>query len=240
MKVTQITLAVALVVVSVAGLAFAEDHLDGVRLQRLETPVGLAQPDRLVAPSLIAQPNNLGNAYAYSRMFGMGVEMLQGGGLQVASVDVNSLADATGLEQGDVIYKANNLRIDTIGDLEFVANHVDKEMELTVRNVRTGRVGRATMVLAAVGNPLAYLPSLDIGVEGLPNGTFRVSGVEANSLGHKIGLRNGDVMLTLNGRNIRTLDDLDGIANRTFTMTFKQAATGMIVTTTRKVFGFGG
>lgn len=62
----------------------------------------------------------------------------------------------------------------------------------------------------------------------MPDGGFKISGVRAGSLAKKLGLANGDVLLAVNGQELRGLDDALGL------MTKLRRASNLEVTLDRK------
>ncbi len=62
----------------------------------------------------------------------------------------------------------------------------------------------------------------------VPEGGFRIAGVRSGSLAKKLGLANGDVLLAVNGQELRGLDDALGL------MTKLKRATNLEVTLDRK------
>jgi general secretion pathway protein C len=65
-------------------------------------------------------------------------------------------------------------------------------------------------------------------VNPMPDGGFKVSGVRKGSLAKKLGLANGDVLLAVNGQELRGLDDALGL------MTKLRRATNLEVSLDRK------
>jgi len=155
-----------------------------------------------------------------SQNLGMAYELMPGGQILVTSVFPNGGADVAGLKRNDVIFYIDGLDARQV-DLENT--RITRPVLMTVQNART-QTWRSVSFLPGnrlgmpmVGNPLARLTKLDIGVEALPMGTLRVSGVNRNGLAAELGLRNGDIILEIN-RQKATATSLSRQTEQSFTL----------------------
>jgi S1-C subfamily serine protease len=218
MKTTFKVLAIA-VVSSVLGVAASA-------AERL--PVGLA-------PS--SNEMRLSPVLSRSDYLGLAIESHNERGLKVAFVSRDGAAASAGLEVGDIIIGADGYYVDSLDELESAARNSYGKLPLVVRDVRTGRTATTTMKITGgvIGNATAWCSGLELMVEVLPRGGLKISGdVERGTLASKLGLKRGDVLLTVNGESIRDVDTEAAFA-RSFTLTFEQASTGYTMTVKRTV-----
>jgi S1-C subfamily serine protease len=189
-------------------------------------PVGLVPDDRI----------DIGTAVVYSEYLGLALESHNGRGLKVESVEQGGAAASAGLESGDIIIGADGYYVDTLDELETTARHSYGTVKLVVRDVRTGRNSNATMTITSgvIGTAVAYVPGLNLSVEMMPRGGYKVGEIERGTLAAKLGLKAGDVLLTVNGQPIEEVDAQRAFGG-SFTLAFDQASTGYRMTVKRMV-----
>ncbi len=166
-----------------------------------------------------------------SQMLGMSAARLMYGGLQINSVDRNSLGEFMGLETGDVIYSAEGREIGSLKDLEDAVKASRGTLMLDLKNVRTGKREvlpspdgqgqRFRRPRQKHRQRLVQLPALGMSVEIMPNGRdYKVSTVDTWGLGAKLGLQSGDVLRRLNGQPIQQVTNLEKAVRGGFTLTY--------------------
>ena len=150
------------------------------------------------------------------------------GGVLVEAVQPSGPAEHAGLRRGDVIYEVDNKAVDDVQGLRFrlATRQIGEEVTMSVH--RHGKVikvpfdlqpppeipPRDTTILqnesplsgAKVVN-LSPAVAAEVGFEESEVGVLIVD-IQRGSWASRIGLRPGDVVLTVNGRKIGVVDDL--------------------------------
>jgi Do/DeqQ family serine protease len=135
-------------------------------------------------------------------------------GVIIAQVQPNSAAAKAGLQAGDIVISLDARPIDSAAELrnEIGSRRVGETIKMTVL-----RDGKSRAVDVKIGAPIADVATAsDIhpflqGAKLEPRGDghgIRVAGVEPGSAAQSSGLQVGDVILSANRAEVRTLDDL--------------------------------
>lgn len=109
-------------------------------------------------------------------------------------------ADATKAKDDDAKPKGEEAKPDPALDAISCAT----ERECTIERA---------FVEEVFANPAAFAKQAPR-VVPLPDGGFKLAGVRKNSLASKLGLKNGDVLLAVNGESLTGLDDALGMATK--------------------------
>jgi serine protease Do len=154
-------------------------------------------------------------------------------GVEVTGVTAGTPAERAGLEMGDVIMSLNNRPVNTLAELQARVAQFTPGDRIDVGFVRYGRRMQATVQLGEFevarqeaaprredrkANPLGFRVSV------LPAAIQQRSGIRGSDIpvvtvidplgpAGNAGLRRGQVIRRLNGRDIRTLRDLERAAN---------------------------
>ena len=134
-------------------------------------------------------------------------------GVVIAEVQPDSAADKAGLKAGDIVISVDGKAVESSSELRNVIGRrrIGDTLKLTIL-----RDGRSKVVKAKVGealNTLASNGSIHPFLEGASlrqteDGKVEVSDIESGSVAERSGLRSGDVILSVNRRQITSLDDL--------------------------------
>jgi S1-C subfamily serine protease len=143
-------------------------------------------------------------AAATSRVerLGITIEPTPDGALKVTAVDPGSPAQKAGLEVGDVILGASNVRTPTAATLDQVVRGSGADLTVVVRDSRTGRNVPVSVALAAPA-PAAPSRSLGVSIEPVRAGNragLRVTALEPGGAAQKAGIEVGDVLLEAGGK----------------------------------------
>ena len=140
--------------------------------------------------------------------------------LEVISVSKNSPAEAAGIKKGDMVREIDGNRVPTLGSLiKCVAGKpVGSKVRITIS--RGGRLDDISMVLREKKSYLTMkrsaadlLESYGIGLEeNSGGGEAVVSNVSPS--GYGLGLKRGDIILTLNGKKTPTIEDFFRVLER--------------------------
>ena len=223
---TTTTFAAVMIVASVAAAAFAQGRNDAMMV-RLED-----QPEtRLTLRPTVSRSDYLGLAVQSS---------YSGRGLKVHSTEFGSAAATFGLEQGDIIVGAGGDFVDTMADLENAFRVSGGNVEVTVKDINTGRWLTGTMKRGSgsgrINNAVAYVPGLGVEVEILNAGGYKITRVEGGSVADQINLTAGDVILKVNGVKIENVRNPSTTFARSFTMIYNDRETGLRYSLERNVW----
>ena len=145
-------------------------------------------------------------------------------GALINQVVEDSAAQAAGLQAGDVVIAVDGAPIDTAGDLRnrIGLKRIDDEVNLNII-----RDGKQKTINAKVGEPGATMLAGGTKIEKLKGAEFTnipsehpqqgqvegvlVTKVESGSPAARSGLRQNDIVQTVNNRNVRSVDDLANI-----------------------------
>ncbi len=145
-------------------------------------------------------------------------------GALINQVVEDSAAQAAGLQAGDVVIAVDGTPIDTAGDLRnrIGLKRVDDDVNLNII-----RDGEKKTIDAKVGEPGATMLAGGTKIEKLKGAEFTnipsehpqqgqvegvlVTTVESGSPAARSGLRQNDIVQTVNNRNVRSVDDLANI-----------------------------
>jgi serine protease DegQ len=156
-------------------------------------------------------------------------------GALINQVVEDSAAQAAGLQAGDVVIAVDGAPIDNAGDLRnrIGLKRVDDDVNLNII-----RDGEQKTINAKVGEPGATMLAGGTKIEKLKGAEFTnipsehpqqgqvegvlVTKVESGSPAARSGLRQNDIVQTVNSRNVRSVDDLANILeNVSATMVLK-------------------
>jgi serine protease Do len=139
-------------------------------------------------------------------------------GLRVKSVSPNSPASRAGVKEGDQIVSVDGSPIDSEEALETVLSTrgPGKPLKLVLKNKSVERTvtlqGEAPP--AGIGTEILR-QEIGMSVKGSGDG-LRIAIVEHDSLAAQAGLKTGDTLLSINGTQVRSLDDVDHVLQRDF------------------------
>ncbi|OPX18170.1 hypothetical protein BXT86_02615 [candidate division WOR-3 bacterium 4484_100] len=139
-------------------------------------------------------------------------------GVLVSNVDPNSPAQRSGIKEGDRIIRVNDNNISNVADWrKAIANiFVDDTMEVVL--LRNGDTLKIKMVVSEYKEGVGIPTDLGIYIEDInartaqkydityPDGVV-VTRVEKNSIGEKLGILPGDVILIVGNRRIRNKEE---------------------------------
>lgn len=143
-------------------------------------------------------------------------------GALVARVTPNSAADKAGIKAGDVITAINNKKITgssalrtniglkRVGEkvkIDFIRNKKAMSVTTYVGNTSTEQVTESTNMPLLKGAQLKEL-SANQSFRGATQGLL-ITAIAANSAAAQVGLREGDIILAVNKRKVKTLTDLN-------------------------------
>ncbi len=146
-------------------------------------------------------------------------------GALVARVTPNSAADKAGIKAGDVITAINdkkttgssalrtNIGLKRIGEkvkIDFIRNKKTMSVTTHVGNTSTGQITASTDMPLLQGTQLKEL-SASQSFQGVTAGLL-ITAIAANSAAAQVGLREGDIILAVNKRKVKTLTDLNKAA----------------------------
>ena len=142
-------------------------------------------------------------------------------GALINQVVEDSAAQAAGLQAGDVVIAVDGAPIDTAGDLR---NRIGLKRVNDDVNLNIIRDGKQKTINAKVGEPGATMLAGGTKIEKLKGAEFTnipsehpqqgqvegvlVTKVESGSPAARSGLRQNDIVQTVNNRNVRSVDDL--------------------------------
>ena len=145
-------------------------------------------------------------------------------GALINQVVEDSAAQAAGLQAGDVVIAVDGAPIDTAGDLR---NRIGLKRVNDDVNLNIIRDGKQKTINAKVGEPGATMLAGGTKIEKLKGAEFTnlpsehpqqgqvegvlVTKVESGSPAARSGLRQNDIVQTVNNRNVRSVDDLANI-----------------------------
>ena len=145
-------------------------------------------------------------------------------GALINQVVEDSAAEAAGLQAGDVVIAVDGAPIDTAGDLR---NRIGLKRVNDDVNLNIIRDGKQKTINAKVGEPGATMLAGGTKIEKLKGAEFTnipsehpqqgqvegvlVTKVESGSPAARSGLRQNDIVQTVNNRNVRSVDDLANI-----------------------------
>jgi serine protease Do len=159
------------------------------------------------------------------------------GGAKVTDVSKDGAAEKAGLKVGDVITKVNDFNVADADDLPMAMKKFKPEDKVTVTYKRDGKVQTASATLQknehAFGNAFAMgdhdfnfnfdqgqgtrtysyfgRPRLGLQVEDLEEGNgVKVLDVNDETPAAKAGITKDDVITSLNGKEIKSVDDVRG------------------------------
>lgn len=165
-----------------------------------------------------------------SESWGMDYEVLPTGRIRVLDVKRNGAADISHLDDDDCIFYIDGV---DVADLDIQELEINRYVKLTVYNF-DDRNWREVSFLptkngrrAIVGNPTMIIDDLGIGIEGTPMQTYRVLDVSPSSVAARLGLKPGDVVFNVNGKNLWQLDGAAGPFDKSFTMKVRRRETTM-------------
>ncbi|MDB5349311.1 MAG: peptidase caspase catalytic subunit p20 [Planctomycetota bacterium] len=137
---------------------------------------------------------------------------MPGVGVKVVRVFEGSAAQKMGLEANDVIRAMNGVGVDDTTEYVRLIKNSGEQMTLDVRDWRTGKLVRLQGKLddarddAAPGPPARpRFGAVAVPHNGEGGGLF-VTSIVPQSAAAKVGLEYGDIILTINGRDINGLD----------------------------------
>lgn len=139
-------------------------------------------------------------------------------GLRVKSVFPNSPASRAGVREGDQIVSVDGAPIDSQEALETVLSTrgPGKPLRLVLKN----KSGERTVTLQGEAPPALIGTQIlreEIGMSVRASGEgLRIAIVDRDSLAAQAGLKTGDTLLSLNGTQVRALDDIDRVLQRDF------------------------
>jgi len=145
-------------------------------------------------------------------------------GALINQVVEDSAAEAAGLQAGDVVIAVDGTPIDTAADLR---NRIGLKRVNDDVNLNIIRDGKQKTINAKVGEPGATMLAGGTKIEKLKGAEFTnipsehpqqgqvegvlVTKVESGSPAARSGLRQNDIVQTVNNRNVRSVDDLANI-----------------------------
>ncbi len=150
---------------------------------------------------------------ALARAFGLEV----GAGVVIARVESGSAADRAGLQPGDVVRALNGRAIRDAGALRNALGLLRVGQSITLDIVREGRERRVQVtveeapVRSSDGGRLSpHLAGATLSEETTRRGrtVVAIAEVERGSAAWSAGLREGDLILSANRREVRSLEDL--------------------------------
>jgi S1-C subfamily serine protease len=139
-------------------------------------------------------------------------------GLKVVRVVPNSPAATAGIEVGDVLVAADGRSVDSEDQLQAAFRSSGGSLQLTVRDVRSGREA-SVMVRSAAGTgmrPGASPAARPLGVTTQlafygEDAVVKVTAVEPDSPAQRAGITPGLLILTANGQRVESPDALRNI-----------------------------
>jgi serine protease Do len=139
-------------------------------------------------------------------------------GLRVKSVYPNSPASRAGIRAGDQIVSVDGSPIDSQEAFETVLSTrgPGKPLKLVLRD----KQGEHAVTVQGEAPPAGIGTQIlrdEIGISVRPsNEGLRITVVDRDSLAAQAGLKNGDVLLSVNGTPARNVDDVDHVLQRDF------------------------
>ena len=137
-------------------------------------------------------------------------------GYRVRTVEPGSPAERAGLKPGDQIVSVDGAPIDSRDSFETALSTrgPGRAMKLLVR----GSSGERTLTISGQAPPPDYGVRVlreQLGITVRPvRGGLRISIVDARGAAAQAGLENGDVLLALNGTQVRDADDVNKVVGR--------------------------
>ena len=154
---------------------------------------------------------------ASSRIAGEGKPM----GYRVTFVEPGSPAARAGIAKNDVIVGIDNRPVETKNDLDTILSSVTPGKLITVA-VKAGNAARK-LPLRVSAPPAGLWSRLlrdEIGIEVSPaNGALRIARVSRGSAADRAGLAPGDLLVGLNGDDVRNEKQAEAVLNRDFNRT---------------------
>ncbi len=129
--------------------------------------------------------------------------VVAGNGLMVCAVAVNSSAEESGIEPGDIILKVEGQPVHRRGDMEDIVNSIEEGTEITLLLLRNGQEEEITLK-----------PKFDSESQQLKIGVWLwwniVSQVEEGSPAYEAGIEAGDTIVSINGQPIYNEESTSG------------------------------
>ncbi|MEL6590033.1 MAG: PDZ domain-containing protein [Bacteroidota bacterium] len=145
-------------------------------------------------------------------------------GVYVDGVVDNSAAEDAGLQEGDVIVGFDNDDIPTAEALRAYLGSLEPGTRIRIGYYRDGRLQRTTATLGRTQSSdnswqpegrrvTESKPYLGVYLEDIRGDGVRITKVVENSSADRAGLRRGDILVELDGKDIDDYDDLKRVMN---------------------------
>jgi membrane-associated protease RseP (regulator of RpoE activity) len=140
-------------------------------------------------------------------------------GLKVTRIEPNSPAANAGIELGDILVKANGRVLSSAEQLETEFRNSRGKLELTVRDVRTGRSALVTvtsMSRAGMDSGAGLPGRKPLGITGElafmgEDAVVKVTAVAAGSPAERAGIKPGLLITTANGQRVESPEALRNV-----------------------------
>ncbi len=127
-------------------------------------------------------------------------------GVRVKSIDEGSLADSTGLMANDVIYKIDNQDVNSDLLANFLINPFKQFKVLRSGEVLTYEITRDPKIEVS-GEDIFGVTFYDY----VPMPRVKIYDLDLGSPFYKVGLRNGDIILSVNGKQMFSVPDYENL-----------------------------
>jgi regulator of sigma E protease len=138
-----------------------------------------------------------------SAFLGLPISTLAGNGLMVHSVSENSPAEEAGIEPGDIIMEVDGQHVHRWGDMQDIVNSVAEGTEITLLLLRNGQEEQTTL------KP-KFDPELQRRIIGVLLCWNMVGHVEAGSPAYEAGVRQDDIILSINEQPVYNAESMSG------------------------------
>ena len=144
-------------------------------------------------------------------------------GALIVDVEKGSPADKAGLKRYDVIIKFNGEEVKDITQLKIKVVNTPPGTPVTLTIVRDGKEMNVKVVLGSLGKagPVASSVNLGLEVGPIPRDLRRyyrkgvmVTRVDPNSPAYRAGIREGDIIIEINRKPVRSVAEFNAIVSR--------------------------